>query len=425
MLDITLIRENPEYVKQAMRLVGADPALVEQARDLDERWRDVLSEAEDLKALRNRESKKIGQMDDDEKRQALIEKMREVGSQIKELDSQAEELREDLDALMLRIPNIPHDQAPQGADESENVVRRDWGEKPEFGFEPKPHWELGEDLGILDFERGAKLSGSRFYVMRGDGSRLQRAMVNWMLDVHVNEHDYTEIYPPFVVKGECLVGTGNLPKFDENLYRDAEEDLWLIPTGEVPLTNLHRDEILQADELPKHYVAYTACFRREKMSAGKDVRGIKRGHQFDKVELMKYVEPDDSDEELVSLMDDAEEICRRLGLCYRIKEMCTGDLSFVACRKFDIEVWAAGCEEWLEVSSCSNFRDFQARRANLRYRPERDSSPEFLHTLNGSGLALPRMVIAIMENYQQEDGSIVVPEVLRSYMGGLERIEPQ
>ncbi len=424
MLDINLIRENPEYVKQAMRLVGADPALVEQARDLDARWREVLSEAEDLKAVRNRESKKIGQMDDDDERQALIEKMRDVGSQIKELDSQAEELRDELDELMLRIPNIPHEEAPRGGDESENVVRRDWGEKPDFDFEPKAHWDLGEELGILDFERGAKLSGSRFYVMRGDASRLQRAMINWMLDVHVKEHGYTEIYPPYVVKAECLVGTGNLPKFDENLYHDAEEDLWLIPTGEVPLTNLHRDEILPADDLPKHYVAYTACFRREKMSAGKDVRGIKRGHQFDKVELMKYARPEESDEELMSLMDDAEELCRRLNLPYRIKEMCTGDLSFVACRKFDIELWAAGCEEWLEVSSCSNFRDFQARRANIRYRPEPGADPELLHTINGSGLALPRLVIAIMENYQREDGSIVIPEPLRDYMRGTEVIEP-
>lgn len=425
MLDINLIREKPEFVAQAMRAVGADPALVERARDLDERWRSVLSEAEDLKALRNRESKKIGQMEDDEERRALIEKMREVGSRIKELDRQAEDLRGELDKVLLNMPNVPHEDAPAGTDESENVVRRDWGEKPQFDFAPKPHWELGEELGILDFERGVKMSGSRFYVMRGDGSRLQRALVNWMLDVHVREHGYTEIYPPFVVKAECLVGTGNLPKFAENLYRDAEEDLWLVPIGEVPLTNLHRDEILQAAELPRHYVAYTACFRREKMSAGKDVRGIKRGHQFDKVELMKYVRPENSDRELQDLMADAEELCRRLDLCYRIKEMCTGDLSFVACRKFDIEVWAAGCEEWLEVSSCSNFRDFQARRANLRYRPDPDASPEFLHTLNGSGLALPRMVIAIMENYQQQDGSIVVPDPLRPYMGGLERIEPQ
>jgi len=268
-----------------------------------------------------------------------------------------------------------------------------------------------------------KMSGSRFYVLMGQGARLQRALITWMLDLHVKEHGYTEAYPPFMVSEKCLVGTGNLPKFADNLYHDAEEDLWLIPTAEVPLTNLHRDEIISVGELPKRYVAYTACFRREKMSAGTDVRGIKRGHQFDKVELMKYVAPEDSDGELDSLIADAEEVCRRLELHYRIKEMCTGDLSFVACRKFDIEVWAPGCGEWLEVSSCSLMRDFQARRAGIRYRPALQEKPQFVHTLNGSGLALPRTLIAVLENYQQADGSVAVPDVVRPYMDGLERIE--
>ncbi|MFP4176860.1 MAG: serine--tRNA ligase, partial [Candidatus Brocadiia bacterium] len=306
----------------------------------------------------------------------------------------------------------------------ENVVLRTEGDKPEFDFEPLPHWELGEKLGIMDFERGVKMSGSRFYVLLRAGARLQRALIAWMIDLHTRKHGYTEAYPPALVQGKCLVGTGNLPKFSENLYRDAEEDLWLIPTAEVPLTNLHREEILDGDQLPLYYTAYTPCFRREKMKAGKDVRGIKRGHQFDKVELMKYVRPEESDRELRMLLADAEEVCQGLQIPYRVVEMCTGDLSFVAARKFDLEVWAAGCDEWLEVSSCSNLRDFQARRAEIRYRPEPQASPDYVHTLNGSGLALPRVVIAVLENYQRSDGSVVIPPVLRDYMGGVERIEP-
>jgi len=423
MLDINLIRTEPDFVKNGMLAVGEDPALIDRVRELDERWRALLSESEELKAERNRESRAISKMPKGAERDALIERMRTVGDRIKELDAEAAEARECLDDLMLRIPNIPHEDAPVGADESENVVVRTVGELPRFDFDPQPHWDLGPGLGILDFDRGVKLSGSRFYVLLREGARLQRALINWMLDVHVREHGYTEAYPPYLVNGKCLVGTGNLPKFADNLYRDAEDDLWLIPTAEVPLTNLHREEILDAAVLPRHYVAYTACFRREKMSAGKDVRGIKRGHQFDKVELMKYVRPEDSDAALEALLADAEDICRRLGLPYRVVEMCTGDLSFVACRKFDIEVWAAGCGEWLEVSSCSNFRDFQARRANIRYRPEGGGATAFVHTLNGSGLALPRTLIAVLENGQQPDGSIVIPEPLRPYMGGMERIE--
>ncbi len=425
MLDIELFREQPDVVREGMEKVGEDPAVVDRVRELDERWRELLAESEQFKAERNRESKKIGRMKEGQERQALIDRMRELGQRIERLDAKAEQVREELDGLMLRIPNIPHPDAPVGRDESENVVARSWGAPPEFEFEPKPHWELGEELGIVDFERGAKISGSRFYVLMREGARLQRALINWMLDLHTRQNGYTEAYPPFVVTGKCLVGTGNLPKFEDNLYRDIEEDLWLIPTAEVPLTNLHRGEILSADELPRCYVACTACFRREKMHAGKEVRGLKRGHQFDKVELMKYVEPGTSDEELQKLLQDAEGVCRLLGVPYRIKEMCTGDLSFVACRKFDIEVWAAGCGEWLEVSSCSNFRDFQARRANIRYRPAEGSGTEYVHTLNGSGLALPRLMIALLENYQQADGSVLIPEALHPYTGGLERIEPR
>ena len=323
----------------------------------------------------------------------------------------------DFSAAMLRIPNPPDPEVPVAPDESGNVVVAEHGTKPAFDFTPVPHWDLGEKLDIIDMERGVKLSGSRFYVLKGAGAKLQRALVNWFLDVHTEEHGYVEVYPPYLVREECMVGTGNLPKFGEGLYRDAEEDYWLIPTAEVPVTNLHRDEILPAESLPRYYVAHTPCFRREKVSAGKDVRGIKRVHQFEKVEMVKFVRPHAGRNELETLTRNAETLAERLGLPYRRVMIATGDLSFVACMKYDIEVWAAGCQEWLEVSSCSWFRDFQARRANIRYRTE-DGKIEYLHTLNGSGLALPRVVIAILENYQQADGSVVVPEVLRPYMGG-------
>jgi seryl-tRNA synthetase len=319
---------------------------------------------------------------------------------------------------------IPSAAAPVGKSEADNVVVRSWGEPQIFPFAPKPHWEIGEALGILDFERGAKISGSRFYLMRDAGAQLQRALINWMLDLHGREHGYSEVYPPAMVRRECLVGTGNLPKFGDNLYRDAEEDLWFVPTAEVPVTNMYRDEIFEPGVLPVRHVAYTPCFRREKMSAGRDVRGIKRGHQFDKVEMVKFVEPATSDAELRSLLDDAEDVCRRLGIPHRVVQMCTGDLSFVAAMKFDVELWAPGCGEWLEVSSCSNFRDFQARRANIRHRPAPHAKPELVHTLNGSGLALPRVVIGVLENYQEADGSVRIPEVLQAYMGGRTVIAP-
>ncbi|MBT9160262.1 MAG: Serine--tRNA ligase [Dehalococcoidia bacterium] len=294
---------------------------------------------------------------------------------------------------------------------------RSRGERRQFDFKPRPHWELGEALGIIDFERGVKLSGSRFYVLKGLGARLQRALIDFMLDLHIKEHGYTEIYPPFMVKRECMVGSGNLPKFADNLYHDQQDDFWFVPTAEVPLTNLYRGEILPPGTLPIYHVAFTACFRREKMSAGKDTRGIKRGHQFDKVELYKFVEADTSDEELEKMVEDAAVVCGKLGLAYRIVQLCAADLGFASAKSYDIEVWAPGCGEWLEVSSCSNCTDFQARRANVRYRPDVGAKPQFAHTLNGSGLALPRILIAVLENYQQGDGSITVPEVLRTYMG--------
>ncbi|HEY66194.1 MAG TPA: serine--tRNA ligase [Caldilineae bacterium] len=425
MLDIRIIREQTDMVKDAMRKLGAEDAPIDRVLELDEARRSILTEVEELRARRNAGSKQIGRLMREGKREeaeALKAEMSEISKRIDELDARLREVEKELYEVMLQIPNLPHPKVPVGKDESENVVIRTEGEPREFDFEPLPHWELGPALDIIDFDRGIKIAGSRFYVLKGLGARLQRALITWMIDLHVQEHGYTEVYPPFVVKRECLVGTGQLPKFEDNLYHDVEEDFWWVPTAEVPVTNLYRDEILPPGSLPIYHVAYTPCWRREKMSAGRDVRGIKRGHQFDKVELVKFVEPHTSDEELEKLVDNAEEVCRRLGIPHRVVQMCTGDLSFTAAIKYDIEMWAPGCKEWLEVSSCSNFMDFQARRANIRYRPKPGARPEFVHTLNGSGLALPRVMIAILENYQQKDGSIVIPEVLRPYMGGVEVI---
>jgi len=422
MLDIRLIRESPDAVKASLATVGVDGAEIDAVLRLDEKRRSLIGEVEKLRNQRTAASKRIGKMSAEE-RAPLVEEMRAVGDRVGEIEKDLAQTEADLEGAMLQLPNTPHPGVPIGADESENVVLREEGPEPSFVFEPRPHWELGENLGIIDFERGVKVSGSRFYVLREQGARLQRALISWMLELHTDEHGYSEVYPPAMVREECLVGTGNLPKFGENLYRDIEEDFWFVPTAEVPVTNLYRDEIFESDRLPLRLVAYSPCFRREKMSAGRDVRGIKRGHQFDKVEMVKFVRPESSDAELLALLDDAEDVCRRLGLRHRVVQMCTGDLSFVAAMKYDIEVWAPGCGEWLEVSSCSNFRDFQARRARIRYRPEPRARPEFVHTLNGSGLALPRVLIAVLETFQQSDGSVVVPEVLRPYMGGAERIK--
>ena len=414
MLSLQFIRENPDLVRKALETRQFSEPL-DDILALDERRRSLLTEVETLRAKRNQVSKKLGTMG--EKPPQLIEEMREMGNRIKALDEQVKATEEQLNDLLLRLPNIPHPTVPLGRDESENRIVRSWGEMRRFDFKPLPHWDLGEKMGIIDFARGAKLSGTRFYVLRGLGAHLQRALISFMLDLHITEHGYTEIYPPFMVKRECMVGSGNLPKFADNLYHDEEDDFWFVPTAEVPLTNLHRDEILPPATLPLYYVAYTACFRREKMSAGKDTRGIKRGHQFDKVELYKFVEPETSDEELEKMVNNAEEVCRRLGIPYRVLELCSGDLGFASMKSYDIEMWAPGCGEWLEVSSCSNCGDFQARRANIRFRPEPGAKARFVHTLNGSGLALPRVVIALLENYQQSDGSIIVPEILRPYTG--------
>ena len=421
MLDIRLIREQPDLVKASLGRTGVDPAQVDAVLAYDEQRRALLREVEQLKALRNAVSKEIGKMSDAAARDAKIAEMRAVGDRIAELDCELAAVEEQQYAALMELRNLPHPSVPDGPDETYNVVIAQEGEPRTFDFTPKPHWELGEALDIIDFERGVKLSGSRFYVLKGPGARLQRALIQWMLDLH-GKQGYDEVYTPFVVKEQCMWGARQLPKFRDNLYRDVEDDLWLVPTAEVPVTNLHRDEILDADQLPLRYCAYTPCFRREKMSAGRDVRGIKRGHQFDKVEMYMFVRPETSYDELEKLRADAEETCRLLGLPFRTKELCTGDLGFAATRTYDIEVWAPGQGEWLEVSSCSNVEAFQARAANIRYRPEPGARPEYVHTLNGSGLGLPRTLIAILENYQQADGSVVIPEVLRPYMGGIDVI---
>ncbi len=413
MLDIKLIRENPELVRQALEKRG-DSFALDNILEIDGRYRSLLRQTEELRAKHNEASKQLSKSK--EKPPELIAQMRQLGEQISSLQQQTKEAKANLDSLLLELPNFPHPSVPLGRGAGDNVVVRTWGKPGEFPFKPLPHWELGEKLGIIDFQRGVKLSGTRFYVLKGLGAHLQRALISFMLNVHVGEHGYKEIYPPFMVKRECMVGSGNLPKFGDNLYHDEEDDFWFIPTAEVPLTNLHRDEILSADSLPLHYVAYTPCFRREKMAAGTDTRGIKRGHQFDKVELYKITNPESSDEELEKLVADAEDICRKLGIPYRVVQLCTGDLGFAACKTYDIEMWAPGCAEWLEVSSCSNCGDFQARRANIRYRPEPGAKSEFVHTLNGSGLALPRVLIAVLENYQQADGTVLIPEVLEPYL---------
>jgi seryl-tRNA synthetase len=412
-LDIRLIRENPELVGQALEKRG-DSFGLDSIIEIDGRYRSLLGQTEELRAKHNKASKQLSKSK--EKPPELIAQMRQLGERISSLQQQTKEAKASLDSLLLELPNIPHPSVPLGRGTADNVVVRTWGKPKELAFKPLPHWELGEKLGIIDFQRGVKLSGTRFYVLKGLGARLQRALISFMLDVHVSEHGYKEIYPPYMVKRECMVGSGNLPKFGDNLYHDEEDDLWFIPTAEVPLTNLHRDEILSADNLPLHYVAYSSCFRREKMAAGTDTRGIKRGHQFDKVELYKVTRPESSDEALEKLVADAEDICKKLAIPYRVVQLCTGDLGFAACKTYDIEMWAPGCDEWLEVSSCSNCSDFQARRANIRYRPEPGAKSEFVHTLNGSGLALPRVLIAVLENYQQADGTVLIPEALEPYL---------
>ena len=403
MFDLKLIRDNPDLVRESISH-RKDSAPIDDIIKLDGERRTKVTQLEEL-----RHSRKGGKMDP--------EAGRKLRDQINALETETSEMDEKLKDLLLRVPNMPDASVPVGTSEEDNVIVRTIGEETRLPFKPLAHWELGEKLGIIDFERGVKLSGSRFYVLNGLGARLQRALISFFLDTHTFQHCYKEVYLPFMVKRETMQASGNLPKFADNLYRDIEEDYWFVPTAEVPITSLHSGEILSADQLPLYYVAYTACFRREKMSAGKDVRGIKRGHQFDKVEMYKLVNPETSMDELEKMVKDAEDICQALKLPYRIKLLNTSDMGFSSTKTYDVEMWAPGQGEWLEVSSCSNCKDFQARRANIRYRPAPDKKPEFVHTLNGSGLALPRVMIAVMENYQQADGSIKVPEVLLKYVG--------
>ncbi len=422
MLDLRLIRERTEWVKQELSKVGCLPEEVDAVLAEDARRRALLQKVEALRARRSEISRMIPKLGPEDQ-EIRKEEVRNLGSTLVSLEAELAQVEKQLESKLLLLPNLPDPSVPLGRDERDNQIIRTVGEPPHYSFQPRPHWELGPALGIIDFERGVKIAGSRFYILQGWGARLQRALITWMLDVHTKEHGYTEIYPPYLVKRECLVGAGQLPRFADNIYHDAEDDLWLIGTAEIPLTNLHRDEILEASQLPLSYVAYTACFRREKMSAGRDVRGIKRGHQFDKVEMYKLTAPEDSSAALEQIVADAEDIARRLGLAYRVVLICTGDLGAVAAKKYDIEVWAPGCGEWLEVSSCSNCTDYQARRSNIRFRRASGRKPEFVHTLNGSGLALPRIMIALLETYQQADGSVIVPEVLRPYVDA-DRIVP-
>ena len=417
MIDIKKLRENPQALKDKWESRGLDVD-VDAILAKDEEWRATLSKVEELKMTRNDESKKIGLIKkeggDATEQMAAVKK---IGDDIKELDEKAAALSSDIRNSLLDLPNPPSDSSPVGTSENDNPFVRDWGTKPEFDFEPKAHWDLGEDLKILDMARGAKLSGSGFALYRGAGAQLERALINFFLDRHT-ENDYEECWTPFLVNEKTMTGTGQLPKFKEELYHSEKDDLYLIPTAEVPVTNIYADEILEAEELPKYMTAFTPCFRREAGAAGKDTRGIIRMHQFSKVEMVKMVEPESSYTELETLVADAEQLLQNLGLHYKVIELCTADLGFSAARCYDIEVWAPGQGRYLEVSSCSNFEDFQARRCNLRYRPGKGEKPQFLHTLNGSGLALPRCMVAILETYQREDGSIEIPDALVPYMNG-------
>jgi seryl-tRNA synthetase len=421
MLDIKYIRENLEAAEAALKTRG-DGVDLSGFRALDNSRRELLQETETLKALRNRVSDEISKVKDKSQVQDQIAEMREVSQRIKGLDEQLKTVEEALESFMLTVPNIPFSGTPLGASEADNKEIKRWGEIPQFSFQPKAHWEIGEDLAILDFETGAKITGARFTLYRSAGARLERALINFMLDLHTTKHNYIEMLPPFMVNRESMTGTGQLPKFADDLFHLEGVDYFLIPTAEVPVTNIHRGDILKKSQLPILYTAYTPCFRSEAGSYGKDTRGLIRQHQFNKVELVKFVHPSESMQELDKLLDNAEEVLRLLGLPYRVVELCTGDIGFSACRTYDIEVWLPGQETYREISSCSSFGDFQARRAGIKFREEEKSKPEFVHTLNGSGLAVGRTLVAILENYQQADGSVVIPEALRPYMGGLEKI---
>ena len=419
MLDVKHLRANLEEVKAKLQHRGEDLNDLDKFEDLDKRRRELIVETEQLKSRRNEVSQEIAILKREKKdADALIKEMREVGDKIKGFDTELRTIEEELENIMLTIPNIPHESVPVGDSEDENVETRKWGEVRDFGFEPKPHWDIAADLGIIDFERAGKVTGSRFVFYKGLGARLERALASFMLDLHVEEHGYIEMLPPYMVNRTSMTGTGQLPKFEEDAFLIESEDYFLIPTAEVPVTNYHRDEILNGEELPINYAAYSACFRSEAGSAGRDTRGLIRQHQFNKVELVKFVKPEDSYEELEKLTGHAEKVLQLLGLPYRVLKMCTADLGFTAAKKYDLEVWIPSYETYREISSCSNFEAFQARRANIRFRREPGAKPEHVHTLNGSGLAIGRTIAAILENYQQEDGSVLIPEALQPYMGG-------
>ncbi|HFQ89289.1 MAG TPA: serine--tRNA ligase [Desulfobulbus sp.] len=418
MLELRFIRENIDLVREKCRHRGMDTAIIDRFAEVDSRRRALLGEAESLKNRRNRVSATIAghkKQGDHESAEPLIAEMRKVSARIRELDSELARVQEELDEIVLSIPNLCHDTVPAGRDDADNVEIRRWGRIPEFSFQPLPHWEIGEKLGILDFETAARLAGARFSLLKGFGSRLERALINFFLDLHTQRHGYTEVLPPFMVNSATMTGTGQLPKFKEDLFRIEGWDLWLIPTAEVPVTNIHAGQTLAESELPIKYTAYTPCFRSEAGSYGKDTRGLIRQHQFDKVELVKFTTPETSDQELESLLADAEEVLQLLELPYRVVTLCSGDLGFSATKTYDIEVWLPGQDTYREISSCSNFLDFQARRAGIRYRPEGEKKSRLVHTLNGSGLAVGRTLLAILENYQQEDGTVRLPEVLKPY----------
>ena len=422
MLDLKFVREHPEIVKEAI-IQKNEPADLERLLELDQKRRRLLQQADGLKRLRNRVSKEIGLAREDQPAlQRKKEEMRQVSGEIKELDEELRSLDSGMEQILLRLPNIPDPAVPPGRDEADNREVRAWGRPPEFPFNPQPHWDVGEALDILDFPRAGKIAGSRFALYRGDGARLERALINFMLDLHTGEHGYCEIFPPFMANAGSMTGTGQLPKFADDAFKIEGADYYLIPTAEVPVTNLHRDEILDAADLPLRYVAYSACFRSEAGAHGRDTRGLIRQHQFNKVELVKFVLPENSPEELESLTRNAEKVLQLLGLPYRVMLMCSGDLGFAAAKKYDLEVWLPSAGTYREISSCSNFTDFQARRAGIRYRPAPGQKAQFVHTLNGSGVAVGRTVAALLENYQQADGSVVLPDVLRPYFGGRDRI---
>ena len=423
MLDPKLIRNNPEAVKKGLKNRKADISLVDRFLAVDEEWRKLTVEVDELKARRNKASDQIGEMKKKkQKADDLIAEMKGFSSKIKELDEEQRKIEQRLDEIALEIPNLPHLSAPVGVDSRDNLEVRTWGEKKKYSFKPRSHDEIGRKLGILDFEQAAKIAGSRFVVYRGLGAQLERALINFMLDLHVKKNGYTEVFPPVMVNPKSMLGTGQLPKFEEEVFRCRDDELYLIPTAEVSVTNLHREEIVPSDKLPIKYVCYSPCFRREAGSYGKDVKGIIRQHQFNKVELVKFAEPDRSYDELEGLTADAEKVLQKLGLPYRIVELCTGDLGFASAKTYDLEVWFPSEKQYREISSCSNFESFQSRRSGIRYRPSPKAKPDYLHTLNGSGVAVGRTFAAILENYQQEDGSVVIPEALRPYLGGADKI---